>query len=324
MLKLQECEASLEEADANFDASGLRDVAAGLRVDPIIREQIEKHLTPALDHLLRKLRPYSELEVRLGNAFTKLQDQSARGNPASASLMTYLNRFVYTEKEMFDELAPGSWASFKADTQVPNGDIIFMRQAFQQGYIRFWLTLERELVHHGVANIDVVKAAVEATNKFTAAKDASFLSEHQSYTRRVLWKNDTINFSAGWARDAWADIQVAALLRNDVRAVIIAQIKTSLNEEQLNTFERRLKVLGNDAALRYSSTLKEQITRDVKRNLADFFGETQAGVLREMRKSDPETFEEEVLKMAAEKFEEALIRFANQLEQSPTDLLPVE
>ena len=238
--------------------------------------------------------------------------------------MTYLNRFVYTEKEMFDELVPGAWAAFKVDTQVPYGDIVFIRQAFQQGYIRFWLTLERELVHLGVGNMDVVRAAVGATNKFTAVKEIAYLSEHQAYARRVLWKNDTINFSAGWARDSWADIQVAALLRKDVRAAVITEVTHALTDDESQSLDRRLIELGSDAALRYSSTLKDQITRDVKRNLADFFGETQAGVLREMRKSDLETFEEEIFKMAGEKFEEALVRFANQLEQSPADLLPVE
>ena len=324
MLRLNECEAALEEADPNFDASGLRNPAAGLRVDPIIRQQIDTHLTPAIDFLLRKLRPYSELEARLGQAFTKLQDQVVRGNPAATSLMTYLNRFVYTEKEMFDELVPGAWAAFKVDTQVPYGDTVFIRQAFQQGYIRFWLTLERELVHLGVGNMDVVQAAVGATNKFTAVKEIAYLSEHQAYARRVLWKNDTINFSAGWARDSWADIQVAALLRKDVRAAVITEVTHALTDDESQSLDRRLIELGSDAALRYSSTLKDQITRDVKRNLADFFGETQAGVLREMRKSDLETFEEEIFKMAGEKFEEALVRFANQLEQSPADLLPVE
>lgn len=324
MLKLGECETELEEVDPEFEPSGMRNQVAGLRVDPIIRRQIDLHLTPALDVLLRQLRPYQDLETRLDKAFTKVKQQSERGNPASASLITYLGRFVYNEREMFDELAQGAWGVFKADNQVPDNDIIYMRQAFQQGYIRFWLTLARELIHQGVDNMHIVHAAVAASNVFVASHNFDYLSEHQSYTRRVLWKNDTINFSANWARDAWTDVQVAALLRTDVRETLMEQLKTAMTEDQLRNFDRRLYALGTEAALRYSSTLLDQILRDVKRNLADFFGETEAGALRDMRKSDPAAFEEITGKMAMEKFEEALTRFANQLEQVPADLWPVE
>lgn len=324
MLKLSECEAELQEANPEFDASGMRNQAPGLRVDPIIRKQIDSHLTPALTYLLRKLRPYRDLEGRLDEAFTKVRQQIERSNPASTSLSIYLSRFVYTEREMHDELAPGAWAAFKADNQVPIKDLIYMRQAFQQGYIRFWLALARELAHHEVDNMDVVHAAVAASNAFVACPDFDYLSEHQPYTRRVLWKNDTINFSANWAREAWTDVQVATLLRNDVRAALIASLQPKMKHEQSQAFDRRLYTLGLEAALRYSSTLLNQIQRDVKRNLADFFGDTEAGVLRDMRKSNPSDFEDITRKKGMEKFEEALARFANQLEQTPTDLWPEE
>ncbi|KIZ35982.1 DNA sulfur modification protein DndB [Stutzerimonas stutzeri] len=324
MLKLDEREAELNDADPQFDPSGMRNSAPGLRVDPIIREQIDAHLTPALSFLLRQLRPYRELEARLGDAFAKIKNQAVRGNPASSSLSTYLSRFVYSEREMYDELAHGAWGVFKSDTQVPAEDIIYMRQAFQQGYIRFWLMLARELVHQGVGNMEIARAAVSATNQFVASPEYNYLSEHQAYTRRVLWKNDTINFSANWARDAWADVQVATLLRSDVRAALLGELKAVMNDDQLNAFEGRLETLGMNAALRYSSALLDQVVRDVRRNLPDFFGETEAGVLRDMRKNDPASFDQATGAMAMEKFEEALGRFANQLEQLPADLWPVE
>ncbi|WP_347903961.1 hypothetical protein [Pseudomonas purpurea] len=324
MLKLGECEDKLEEIDPEFDPLGMRDQSPGLRIDPIIREQINSHLTPALDVLLRKLRPYQELEYRLGKAFAKVKKQTDLGNPASASLSNYLARFVYNEREMYDELAQGAWAVFKADNQVPDKDVVYMRQAFQQGYMRFWLTLARELAHQGVDNVRIVNAAVAASNVFVASSQLDYLSEHQLYTRRVLWKNDNINFGAQWARDAWADIQLAALLRQDVREALIEQLKADMDLEQQGVFDRRLLALGTDAALRYSSTMLDQISRDVKRNLADFFGETEAGSLRDLRKSDPAAFEESTGEKAMEKFREALTRFANQLEQDPSDLWPVE
>jgi hypothetical protein len=133
---------------------------------------------------------------------------------------------------MYDELAQGAWAVFKADNQVPDIDIVYMRQAFQQGYIRFWLNLAREMVQYNVGNMTVVKAAVAASNAFTASENFDYLSDGQLYARRVLWKNDNINFSAQWARDAWTDVQLAALLRQDVREALIEQLKPSMNLEQ--------------------------------------------------------------------------------------------
>lgn len=324
MLKLGEIEQKLEEIDPEFDPSGMRNQSPGLRIDPIIREQIDLHLTPALDVLLRRLRPYREIERRLANAFAKVKKQTEAGNPASSSLGTYLARFVYNEREMYDELAQGAWAVFKADNQVPDEDVVYVRQAFQQGYIRFWLNLAREMVQYNVENMAVVSAAVAASNAFAASENFDYLSDSQLYARRVLWKNDNINFSAQWARDAWTDIQLAALLRQDVREALIEQLKPGMSLEHQGALDRRLIVLGTEAALRYSSTMLDQISRDVKRNLADFFGETEAGYLRDMRKSDPAAFEERTGEKTMEKFKEALTRFANQLEQEPSDLWPVE
>lgn len=324
MLRLTEVEGTLEQADPNFDATGLRDQAAPLRVRPIIEAQIDQHLTPALDYLLRKLRPYREVEARLAQAIAKLNASADRGIPGSIALRMYLNRYVYVDHEMFEEEAQAAWAAFKSNTQLPDADLVFSRRAFQQGYLRLWLTLQREMVAYGVDALTAAKATVAASDAFATMADKRYLTEEQPYTRRVLWKNGIINFSPAWARDAWADIQLAANLRDDVRDAVIAEVGAQVDAVRCAELRNRLANVGKEAAQRYTSVLEQEIMRDVKRNLADFFGEAQAGNLRDLRKNDPAAFEEEVGSKAKGTFESALSQLAVILNQEPDNLRPVE
>lgn len=323
VLRLADVEAQIEDADADFESTGLRDEVAPLRVQPIIEAQISAHLTPALDHLLRRLRPYREIEERLGRSFVRLRE-AARQSPGSMHLEADLNRYVYSEKEMQNEYGRAAWAQFKLDTNLPADDVVFCRHAFQQGYLRFWLALQRELIGYGIEALSVAKAAVAATDAFTTLRAVRYLAEEQAYARRVLWKNDNINFGPGWTRDAWTDIQLAALLREDVREALIQQLRDQLDAQQTQTLSQRLASVGHEAVQRYTAVLKLEILRDVKRNLADFYGEVEAGNLRQLRQTAPDEFEAEVGKMADEKFQQALLRLANALLQELTDLRPVE
>lgn len=323
MLRMEEVEEEIEALDPEFQANGLRNTPPPLRVRKMVEGQIDRHLTPALDYLLRKLRPYREIEARLTRALQKTSESAGKGVPGSIALEAYLNRYVYTDNEIFEDFAKAAWASFKNDTQIPYSDAIFARAAFQQGYLRFWLTLQRDLMPSQVDALTAAKAAVKATDIFTASPDSRYLDDDQPYTRRVLWKNDNINFSTAWSRDAWANIQVAALLRSDVQAAVIGELH-GIDAPSAERIVQRLRQTGLQAAQEYTAILKQEIIKDVRRNLGDFFGEAQAGNLKEIRQTQPEVFDEEVGRMASERFEIALFRLANMLKSEAIDLRPVE
>ncbi|AKC79857.1 hypothetical protein XB05_14630 [Xanthomonas arboricola] len=323
MLRMPDVADEIEALDAEFNANGLRNTPPPLRVRKIVEAQIDRHLTPALDHLLRNLRPYRDIESRLARSLQKMTESAGKGVAGSIGLQAYLDRYVYTDNEIFEDFAKAAWSAFKNETQIPYSDAIFARAAFQQGYIRFWLTLQRDLMPSQVDALTAARAAVKATDAFAANPESQYLADDQPYTRRVLWKNENINFSTAWARDAWADIQVAALLRDDVRAAVIEELG-DMDEPTAERVVQRLRQTGLQAAQDYTAVLKQEILKDVKRNLGDFFGEAQAGNLKEIRQTQPDVFDEEVGKMANERFEVALFRLANMLKSEAIDLRPVE
>lgn len=324
LLHLDDIEAQIEELDPDYDPSGMRNDSPPLRVRPLIEAQIDQYLTPALDHLLRQLRPYKDIEARLEKAWHRLSQRAAKDDSGSLALQAYLNRYVYNEKQMSNEFAPAAWAAFKNDTVLPPADAVFGRHAFQQGYLRSWLALHREMAFHGVDAVDSAKATVAALDAFVADTLINYLGEEQPYVRRVLWKNGNINFGPAWTRDAWTDIQLATLVRRDVRDVLLGELGDSIPAEQREAFAGRLYQLGLDAALRYTAVLKTETTREVRRNLADFFGEAEAGNLRAIRQTNPDAFDAEIAKIASERFDEALTHFANKLDEQTVNLQPVE
>ncbi|WP_223497061.1 DNA sulfur modification protein DndB [Pseudomonas sp. A-RE-26] len=325
LLKLEERSEELQEADSELDFWGLRDSAKGINVDRIIKEQIDIHLVPAIAYLLRQLHPYQNIERALGRQFAQQAQAISRGNPAEESLRRYLNRFVYNSKEMFDDLAPGAWAAFKAAIEVPQEHRVFFLAVFQQGFLRFWLVLARILAEYNVSALDSARAAVAAAEAHTANKDSNYLRDDQPYTRRVLWKNDLVNYGPNWAKEAWTDIQLAPLLIKNVRDSLISVLpKDTLNESQIGFLEARLIEVGSASARRYTTKLEEEITRDIKKNLADFFGEVEAGVLRDLRVTDPAEYESRVGELSRIKFEEALDRLGNMLQKTAAEIKPAD
>jgi hypothetical protein len=324
MLHLEEIEVQVEDLDPDYDPSGMRNESPPPRVRPLVENQIEKHLTPALNHLLRELRPFKDIEARLGVAWQRLSERAARDDAGSLALQAYLDRYVYNEKQMTDDFAPSAWAAFKGDTLIPHADSVFGRHAFQQGYLRTWLTLHREMVAHRVEPVDSAKSTVAALDAFVAAPAFNYLGEEQPYARRVLWKNGNINFGATWTRDAWTDIQLATLVRRDVRDALLAQLGEAIAAEKRIAFASRMYQVGLEAALRFTAVLKTETVREVRRNLADFFGEEKAGNLRAIRQTDPVAFDKEIAETAGVQFDEALMHFANKLEEQTVNLQPVE
>jgi len=325
LLKLKERETDLETADEDFDYRAMKDLARGLAVNRIVDEQIHQHLVPALNYLLRALRPYRDLEALLNTAFTEQKQQIDRGNPALASLRRYLERFIYRSDEMFDDLAKGAWDAFREKVKPSTDDRVYFLSVFQQGYIRFWLSLARMLSVYGISALDSAKAIVQATDVFAANPRHQYLNDEKLYVQRVLWRGGAVNYNSAWAKEAWTNIQVAALLRTDVMGALLKALPDeALSKDQSEAFQQEASAMALRAALSYTSRLEDEITEEIKKNLAFHFGETQAGVLRDLRVANPEAFDQEIGKVAREEFRQALDSLSGTLQLKTSQLRPVE
>ncbi len=325
LLKLADRAEELQEAAPERDFGGLRDEATrDQKFDDIVKEQIDAHLVPALNIMLRAYRPYAELEQKLGQAFVELRRRREQGNLSADNLNTYLQRFVYRSDDFQDELTKAAWNEFRASIGPEEEDRVYFFAIYQHGLLRAWLSIARliaDIATNAVATAQATKAAFEV---YVGNPDTRYLAPESSYGRRVLWRAGRVNFSSAWAHEAWTNIQLATLLRPDVRKAFIDAILASNSDAERRTaLDAKLAALGSSSALHYTARLEAEIGKEVEKNLADYFGgEAEAGSMRDLRTTDRDDFDQRVSKKARKVFIEAIAQLAIHLMRDVDQLDP--
>jgi hypothetical protein len=325
LLRLAQRRDEIAEIDSRFNYRALRDLREVGRLDTLIVEQIESELVPAIDILLRSFRPYQAQEQRVATAIGKLEARARDGDPASQNLQICLGRFIYRPAEMTDDLARNAFNVFIEDTRPPaEVDATYFHAVYQRGYLRAWVPIARALADQGVGAVDSARAYVAAMEEHVGALGEQYLGRELPYVSRVLWRGSKINFSTDWARRAWQDIQTASFVRKDVRIAFLASLNKSADKpKDADAVSNMLKRLGLEAAKSYARRLHDEIVRDVRNNLAIYFGgEIQASAIRELRITDPLAFDARIAETSRLLFQEALGPLADQLQVTSSDIEP--
>ncbi|HZG45597.1 MAG TPA: DNA sulfur modification protein DndB [Allosphingosinicella sp.] len=321
LLNLSARAAEFERVDPEFIFEELGDRVRTPATNAIVREQIRSELLPALTTLFRELRPYAIQEQKLSDAFARAQTEATELSEAYVSLLGFLKRYEYTLEEQTGPTVRGAYEEFRRLARNAPEDDTYFLAVFQQAMTRAWLRIAAVLT--GISAHEAAKATVRALNAFVVREPSRqhelFLSSQQPYVRRVLWKGEAVNFTAEWAKTAWLDILLASLLRPEVRDAALAEF--SLNDSDRTAFSQSLAVEGLVAAQAYSSRLWEETLRETRNNLGDYFGETKAGQLRDLKTTKLQQFEREVSESAQIRFNAALSTLANRLGRRTQDLL---
>jgi hypothetical protein len=324
LLRLEQRKDELAEIDPRFNYRALRDLREAGRLDALIIEQLESELVPAIDILLRNYRPYRALEKRLEAALVKLEARAKDGDPASLNLQTCLERFTYRAVDMTDDLARNAFNAFRVEARPPEVDATYFHAVYQRGYLRAWVPIARTLAEEGVRAVDSARAFVAAMEQHVGAPGKHYLDREKPYVNRVLWRGNKVNFSTDWARRAWQDIQTASLVRKDVRDALTASLTAvGCKLTDPDAVSNMFKQLGLDAARTYARRLHDEIVRDVRNNLAIYFGgEIEASAIRELRITDPLAFDARIAETARLLFDDALGPLADQLQVTRSDIEP--
>lgn len=321
MLSLASRQAELETLDADFQITELKDDRQAPAINDVVRQQVCNELVPALNALLRGLRPYDALQKRLGAAFARSMQKAKELNTAHISLNQQLARFVYTFDDQTADAVVGAYADFRNWIRDEGESETYFLAVFQQGALRMWLRLAALL--EGITALAAANATVGALNTFAVkrptAQQTLFLAPELTYCRRVLWRAEAVNFSAEWARKAWHDILMATLLRDDVRAAALAALPQ--DKELQRTYDQSLVDIGLQAARSYADRLWDETLRETRNNLGDYFGEAEAGRLRELKQTNMKEFERIVSENAQDRYRAALTLLANRLSRPTAELL---
>lgn len=327
LLNLEQSSAKFEAIDPSFAWDGIVDTAQMSSVDGVVKEHIETYMVSALDTLFRKPSPYAKLETSLGEAFGRLQAKVAENNSSFIGLKSLLKSYIYREEEMFEESARAAYVDFKSWIKIDPNDRIYFYSVFQQALLRFWIRLAAMLKPYGVNADASASIAVAALEKLVFVEKARYLSAERRFTRRTLWRNENVNFTAGWAKTAWSDLVGASLLHKDVRLEILKALATQhgVQTDELNDADEKLIQLGYVFAGRYGARLSEELVKETRQALQDFFGEEKAAQLRALKASgkdaDRKEFETVIKKKAEARYEEAVKELADQLKIKTSDLL---
>jgi len=327
LLNLEQSSAMFEAIDPAFSWDGIVDSTQMSAVDGIVKEHIDKYMVSALDTLFRKPSPYARLEASLGAAFGQLQEKVAANNSSFIGLKSLLKSYVYREEEMFEASARAAYVDFKSWIKIDPNDRIYFLAVFQQALLRFWMRLAAVLKPHGVTADASALIAVAALEKLVFVEKARYLSAERRFTRRTLWRNENVNFSSAWAKTAWSDLVGASLLHKEVRTEVLKLLASQHNvqTDELNLVDEEMIQLGYVFAGRYSAKLNDELMKETRQALQDFFGEEKAAQLRALNSSgkdaDKKEFELQVKKKAEIRHEEALKELADQLKIKTSDLL---
>lgn len=327
LLQLEERSQEFGAVDPNFSWDGLVDRTQNSKIDDIVREQIDKVLIPSLNIILRTAGPYRRLEQSLGGAFTRLQHEVSENNSSFIGLKSHLAKYIYREEEMFEDSARGAYVDFKGWIKIDPADRVFFFSVFQQAMLRFWLRMAAILKPFEITANAAATITIAALEQLCFNPKVGYLNSDKKYTRRTLWKNETVNFGPSWARKAWTDLLGASLLHHEVRKAIDTHLQNDLNvpEESRTSIGANLLEVGSSFAGDYCSRLRDELIRDTRNSLADFFGEERAGQLRALKSSDKESdrkeFEMIVTKKAEARLAEATAELADILEVKTADLL---
>jgi DNA-sulfur modification-associated len=269
ILRLDDAKAELEAADPSYHYADIADEAHSAVIDKIVGAQIELHLVPALDILLLSPPPYIRFVTSVTNAFSKMDAQANAHVAAFGALQEYFRRYKYTEEEVVEPVVRAVLQEFNQWTQILELDAVYFLNAFQHGLIRSWIRVSTMMGARGLSPVIAAKVTVSGFASLVMKAEAGYLSSAKKYTRRVLWKNEKVNFSATlWTRDVWVDVACASFLKESVISAAMASLN-ELGEELKASIREDLKKEGLASALRYCGRLASEILRDTRNNLEE-------------------------------------------------------
>lgn len=316
VLLLGQVEEAFTAVDPAFHYQSLGDQAHVPAIDKIVQERIEAHLVPALDQLLLTPSPYQRFILVVKQAFSKLKSQADAHNAASGALLEYFAHYKYTDEEIAEPVVRAALKEFNQWVQIQDADGIYFLSAFQHGLIRAWIRFSTILAVFDLDPQIAARATVAGLEELVLKSEKAYLASSRKYTRRVLWKNEKVNFGGTlWTRDVWPDILCASFFRVNVAAAAMTAIG-HLTAGQGKNIAAQIQLEARNSARRYLTRLDAEILRDTKSNLAELVPAGKLLELETLQNGDEaarKQYESEVRDIAEARFNDARDEFANVL-----------
>ncbi|MBW7565176.1 hypothetical protein KIF53_01420 [Chromobacterium subtsugae] len=312
---------SMDYNGENYDLSQIEDKAIGIDIiDNRVKESITNILTPSLNILLRNPSPYSRVETTVRAAFEKLNKLEMEHNAGFASLKKdYLSKYIYSEKEILEDRCRVCLDEFQSWVNISPSDHVYLLHAFQQGLVRSWINLNQLLGRYEFSPTAIATALISAFEILIFSIDKNYLSPTRSYTKRMLWKNERVNFSSAWSKDAWCHILLISFLHEITKTTFLDH----LEKEYSDSFDRKSvdEVLHKYADTKlqdYLGKLSDELIKDTKQNLSELVStEVYIGLQSKQLSNDindRKAVETKIRDLTEERMKQVVAELANVLQ----------
>jgi hypothetical protein len=316
LLNLQAIRGDLEANPEATRYSNISDENFDIAQEKLLKQQIERWISPALDVLFTTPRPYREKWETFNKAVDSLDAQRE-----VVGVQTFRDHVL-------GEFRPWSAkdGSSAKDTQVQfesnfealaSTDKPFFYQVFQQALVRTWILCAQVLWDHaGISPVDVAAVLVPALEKFCFKGEKLIFDIANPYATRVLYQANKPNLNQ-WGKAAWAYVVSATLLQKSAWIELKTRVlsvgdghdKTAREAALLNL---HAKLEGAVKAV--ADEVKERIRKDITTNwrIKDY-PKAQKDDLERLAVStneeDQHTLREKLEDLADEAFAEANKKF---------------
>jgi hypothetical protein len=137
---------------------------------------------------------------------------------------------------------------------------------------------------------------------------------NSSFTQRMLWNGDRVNFKTDWAKKAWLDLMLSTLAQKAAVDAAIAALEGRRQGKLENAFKKSLAISFRGVAVErttaYLRELEDQMEKFYKIHYAEVLqSDAEADHLRKLQLSskaeDKKQFSQEIRKLANQRYVES-------------------
>lgn len=260
LLNLQEVD---EELRKQGDSSVGEDSFTKGQV-PIISEQAKKYITPSLDILLTKPKPYLRHIQNVQSAVEILRKKAIENKHGAETF--YKDVFLQFRgvTQYDDGPVKDIERSFNSDIgTLSEDDQFYFRNVFQRGLIKAWSALCFDLsIEFEKTPVEIASALVEALNHGLFVSEKPIFSPNNKFTQNVIFNGHKI-IANDSSRVQVSNLVLASLVKEQAKTALCSSL--NLSGEQKSSFELIIKRIMNSARKDYIESYQDSYSKKLKK-----------------------------------------------------------
>jgi hypothetical protein len=327
LLNLSEVETELEGSDEAIKAYAIEEDKFDPAQADILKEQIRKRITPALDALFTLPRPYREIR----DTFLKAVDWlDTRVKIGSDEAMAYRKNILGQFRQCTKRDEPNICAfqnQFSEKIKRQEDDKIYFLNVFQQALLGVWadvsVCLQRELDVPPIATAQII---VEAFEELVFNPRSRFFERDMPYVGSILYSGRRLNVNQA-VKLVWKNLLRSTLLQKNTETAFSKALKKhcpELTDEKLSAITEKIRQDSYDALNAYCKALHKKISDVIGKEWRQRpYDRGLREKLDKLSQDDPDEYQKELRKLADIEYHEAIEKLSNKLDIDSVQLLKV-